>query len=214
MMSENTVENYGWRSGNGPESCNYITPAVLRILHRLGSRRVIDVGAGNGALCAAIAKSDVYVAGVEYDQKGNVIARERYPDIHFYRQGVQDDPKDVLASEMSAFDTVVSTEVIEHLFSPHLLPRYAHGLLSEQGYLVISTPYHGYLKNLALSVLNKWDKHHTALWHGGHIKFWSKATLSQLLHENGFDVTGFIGVGRVPLFWKSMILIARKRSGE
>lgn len=77
--------------------------------------------------------------------------------------------------------------------------------------MVITTPYHGYLKNLALSLLDKWDVHHTPLWHGGHIKFWSRATLTELLDRHGFDVVGFSGVGRVPYLWKSMVLVARKR---
>jgi hypothetical protein len=72
------------------------------------------------------------------------------------------------------------------------------------------TPYHGYLKNLALSVFDKWDFHHTPLWHGGHIKFWSKRTLTQLLTDSGFDVVEFHGVGRLPYLWKSMVLVATK----
>jgi hypothetical protein len=48
------------------------------------------------------------------------------------------------------------------------------------------------------------------LWHGGHIKFWSRATLSQLLRDNGFTVIDFSGVGRVPYLWKSMVLVAQK----
>ena len=83
-------------------------------------------------------------------------------------------------------------------------------VLKPGGYLLVTTPYHGYLKNLALSVFGKWDKHHTALWHGGHIKFWSQATLTQLLSENGFRVDNFFGVGRLPYLWKSMVLVARK----
>ena len=76
----------------------------------------------------------------------------------------------------------------------------------------MTTPYHGYLKNLALSIFGMWDYHHTALWHGGHIKFWSRATLTKLLNENGFDVIEFHGVGRVAYLWKSMLLVARKRA--
>jgi hypothetical protein len=48
------------------------------------------------------------------------------------------------------------------------------------------------------------------LWHGGHIKFWSRNTLSLLLQESGFEVVAFSGVGRFPYLWKSMVLVARK----
>ena len=104
---------------------------------------------------------------------------------------------------------MVSTEVIEHLFSPHLLPVFARGMLAPGGVLILTTPYHGYLKNLLLSLFGKWDHHHTALWHGGHVKFWSRATLSTLLEGNGFELIAFHGVGRIPLLWKSMVLVAK-----
>jgi hypothetical protein len=67
---------------------------------------------------------------------------------------------------------------------------------------IISTPYHGYLKNLVLALGNKWDSHLTPLWDGGHIKLWSRKTLSQLLSEAGFHVVRFIGAGRLPFLEK------------
>ena len=100
----------------------------------------------------------------------------------------------------------------DSLYSPHHLPQFAAPLLKDKGVLIITTPYHGYLKNLALSLFNKWDHHHTALWHGGHIKFWSKKTLSTLLADNGFELVAFSGVGRLPWLWKSMVIVAQKRA--
>jgi 2-polyprenyl-3-methyl-5-hydroxy-6-metoxy-1,4-benzoquinol methylase len=207
----NLVEDYGWAGAADPHSCDYIAPHILGILARLKPARVLDLGSGNGALCAEIARLGCHVAGVEYDRAGVVLARREHPAINFHRYGVQDDPELLLAAEGEPFDVVVSTEVIEHLYAPHLLPRYAHRVLRANGKLVITTPYHGYLKNLALSLSNHWDAHHAPLWHGGHIKFWSRKTLTRLLHDNGFAVTGFGGVGRLPYLWKSMVLVSEKR---
>lgn len=208
-MSENMVENYGWNHDEGPPSCGYITPEIIKILGDLQSKRVADVGCGNGALCRAIQGRLEHVVGIEYDRNGCDIARRECPGMPVYNMGVQDSPDSVIDKE-GYFDTVVSSEVIEHLFSPHLLPLFAGRLLEYGGHLIITTPYHGYLKNLLLSLCNKWDHHHTALWHGGHIKFWSRSTLTQLLHDNGFEVVRFSGVGRLPYLWKSMVLVARK----
>jgi 2-polyprenyl-3-methyl-5-hydroxy-6-metoxy-1,4-benzoquinol methylase len=208
-MSENVVQNYGWSTAEGPNSCNYITPRVLEILDQLRVRRVLDLGAGNGTLCAEIASRGYDTVGVEYDAGGVSVARKAYPAIPFYNFGVQDDPAELLKTE-KMFDAVVSTEVVEHLFSPHLLPQFAAATLKSGGFLVITTPYHGYLKNLALALANGWDNHLTPLWHGGHIKFWSRKTLTRLLSENGFEVIGFSGVGRMPYLWKSMVLVAKK----
>ncbi len=73
----------------------------------------------------------------------------------------------------------------------------------------MSTPYHGYLKNLALAATGKLDAHFTVLRDGGHIKFFSRRTLEQMLREQGFEVAGFAGAGRWPWLWKSMLVKAR-----
>ena len=211
MPAENSVVHYGWATGEPPHSCNYLTPVVLRVLHELGARRVLDLGAGNGSLCGRLARAGHDVVGVEYDQHGVDIARRTLPSIPFYRFSVEDDPT-LLLQQQSAFDTVVSTEVIEHLYSPHRLVQYARTALQPGGHLVVTTPYHGYLKNLALSVAGHWDRHHTPLWHGGHIKYFSRGSLQTLLAQNGFEVTGFTGIGRLPWLWKSMLLVARKQA--
>jgi 2-polyprenyl-3-methyl-5-hydroxy-6-metoxy-1,4-benzoquinol methylase len=208
-MDANQTDDYGWTEAEGPPSCDYIAPKILSLIEELKVNRVLDLGSGNGALCSDLKKAGYEVVGVEYDKKGVEIARTACPDIRFYNLGVHDDPNLLLGSE-KCFDAVVSTEVIEHLFSPHMLPIFAKGVLCNSGYLIISTPYHGYLKNLALSVSGMWDHHHSPLWHGGHIKFWSEKTLTQLLSRNGFKVIGFYGVGRVPYLWKSMILVSQK----
>lgn len=212
-MGNNVVEEYGWSNGDPPPSCGYIAPQILEIVKALGGGNIVDIGAGNGSLCNQIRQCGCNVVGIEYDKQGVDVARSSFPDISFYNYGVQDDPAELVNHE-GKFDIAISTEVVEHLFSPHLLPIFAGKLLKNSGHLIITTPYHGYLKNLALSVLGKWDRHHTALWHGGHIKFWSKETLTELLETNGFCVTAFYGVGRTPYLWKSMILVAQLADGS
>jgi 2-polyprenyl-3-methyl-5-hydroxy-6-metoxy-1,4-benzoquinol methylase len=210
MSEASVVTRYGWKEADAPCSCAYVVPDVFQIVAGLKAKRILDIGAGNGALCGLLEQQGYAVAGCEYDKNGVEIARAAYPAVPFYNFGVQDDPASLLATEQK-FDVVVSTEVIEHLFSPHQLPIYAARVLTDKGHLVLSTPYHGYWKNLALSIFNKWDFHHGPLWHGGHIKFWSRRTLTQLLEEHGFEVLEFRGVGRLPYLWKSMILVARRR---
>ena len=210
-MSENNVAEYGWNSLHELNSASYITPRILSLLKSLAVHRILDIGSGNGAMCSQMQSLGYKVVGVEIDEKGVEISRKAHPSIPFYQYGVQNDPIELLKKE-ACFDAVVSTEVIEHLYSPHLLPQYASKVLRQDGYLILSTPYHGYLKNLAISMCDRWDDHHTSLWHGGHIKFWSRKTLSELLNENGFRVIHFSGVGRMTFLWKSMVLVAQKVS--
>ena len=76
----------------------------------------------------------------------------------------------------------------------------------------MSTPYHGYFKNLALAIAGKLDGHLTVLWDGGHIKFFTPGSLRVLLRRAGFSDIHFHFAGRLPWLWKSMIAIARKRA--
>jgi 2-polyprenyl-3-methyl-5-hydroxy-6-metoxy-1,4-benzoquinol methylase len=210
-LKQNAVTTYGWDSASAPESSGYIAPLVLKILKRIGAARVLDLGCGNGDLCGQLARAGHDVVGVELDVEGVRIARQAHPKVPFYNYGVHDDPQLLLQRENDhLFDAVVSTEVIEHLYAPHLLPAYAREVLVPHGHLILSTPYHGYAKNLLLSLFNHWDQHHTPLWHGGHIKFWSQATLTRLVEDSQFHVTGFNGVGRLPYLWKSMVITARR----
>jgi|GEM_PF-117717 len=204
---------YGWSAAPAPHSCGYLVPKVLQLLQGLGVKRVLDIGAGNGALCAALSHAGHDVVGLEPDLDGVALAREAAPQVLFEPVGVEADPE-LLRQRHGYFEAVVSTEVIEHLHAPHRLPALAAGMLQPGGWLVVTTPYHGYLKNLALSLVNHWDQHHTALWFGGHVKFWSRRTLTQLLRDNGFEVIAFHGVGRLPWLWKSMVLVARRCEGD
>ena len=181
----------------------------MALCAELGVRRVVDIGCGNGALCRELANRGYEVVGCEPSADGVRYAQSAAPQLVFHQIGVDDDP---FAVGNENFDVAIATEVIEHLIKPRNLLRFAKCLLRPSGHVIITTPYHGYLKNLVLALANKWDSHLTPFWDGGHIKFWSRNTLSRLLNEEGFRVVRFIGAGRVPLLWKSMIVVAQKPS--
>lgn len=203
------VETYGWQNASEVSAHEYLKPAILRILQRLKAKKVLDLGCGNGALVHALRNEGYQTMGCDADAEGIAYAKAGGGD--FEVVSVYDDPGELGAND---FDCVVSSEVIEHLFRPSALPRFARQVTVPSGHLVITTPYHGYAKNLVLSLLNKWDTHMDPAWDGGHIKLWSRATLTGLLENNGFTVTEFHGVGRFPYLWKSMILVARRKTTE
>jgi 2-polyprenyl-3-methyl-5-hydroxy-6-metoxy-1,4-benzoquinol methylase len=185
----------------------YLWRHILGLCTELRARRIVDIGCGNGALCRELASRGYEVVGCEPCAEILLLAQRGAPGLVFYRLGVDDDAS-VVGNE--SFDVAIATEVVEHLMRPFNLPRFAKQLLRPGGHLIISTPYHGYLKNLFLALTNKWDAHLSPFWDGGHIKFWSYKTLSQLLNESGFRIVRFIGAGRLPFLWKSMIVVAQK----
>ncbi len=200
----------GYRYEDSLENCSheYLMPAVKAELARLNPapKRLFDLGCGNGSVGAALHRLGWDVEGVDPSSDGIEFAQANFPDLRFEVGSAYDN----LAEIYGRFPVVISLEVIEHVYAPRDYARTLADLLEPGGTAIISTPYHGYLKNLALAVSGKMDKHFTALWDHGHIKFWSVRTLTQLLSEAGLKEIRFLRVGRVPPLAKSMIAIVRK----
>jgi len=164
--------------------------------------RVLDLGCGNGSLSHVIAQQGYEVVGVDNSPEGVAIARQSFPECQFLQADIYNlSNPDLLHS----FDIVLGVEVIEHLFYPKELVRVAKKCLKPKGRLILTTPYHGYLKNLAIALSGKMDKHFTVLWDNGHIKFFSVPTLTKLLTSEGYTEINFRFAGRLPYLWKSML---------
>ena len=166
--------------------------------------RLLDVGCGNGSMTAAYAERGYRAVGIDLSASGIEQARKAYPRIRFELLAAD---SDVLANlREGPFDLVVSTEVVEHLYGPRSYMRGCFAALRPGGRFICSTPYHGYLKNFLIGLLGKWDTHLSPLWDSGHIKMWSRRTLTQLFTETGFTNVQFRGAGRAPYLWMSMVM--------
>ncbi|MDB5110860.1 MAG: methyltransferase [Mucilaginibacter sp.] len=198
-------KDYGFFNDEPAHTVQYLKGPLLSLLNK--NHRILDLGCGNGYWVNYLISEGYNAFGIDASEKGIAIARQTNTDRFF----VQDLSTGELPAELQPykFDTIIATEVIEHLYNPRAFIDFCKRALKNDGEVILSTPYHGYLKNLALSIVNKWDTHLLPMWMGGHIKFWSRSTLSQILTEEGFTVTDFKGCGRVAYFWKSMIIKAR-----
>jgi SAM-dependent methyltransferase len=181
---------------------DFLLPVLLNLLPKQGRVRVLDLGCGYGAVSHVIADLGHEVVGVDTSENAVVLARKKFPAVRFIRADIYDLP---FVELENSFDIVLSTEVIEHLFYPRRLVQAARRCLKPGGRLILSTPYHGYLKNLAIAVLNRWDDHCNTLNDGWHIKFFSTATMRELLSSEGMADISFNFCGRFPMFWKSMV---------
>jgi 2-polyprenyl-3-methyl-5-hydroxy-6-metoxy-1,4-benzoquinol methylase len=195
-----------WEGSESAESHGYLAGPLLRILDDLGAREVLDLGSGNGSLTARLAAPGRFMSGLDHSESGVQLARQRHPQISF-------DQFDILAqlpaTHLVRFDAVVSAEVIEHLPFPRKLFDRAKEALLPGGTLIVTTPFHGYWKNLSIALAGKFDEHWHPLRDYGHIKFFSRRTLVDLFTECGFVDVKFRTAGRIPPLSCSMLVSGR-----
>lgn len=200
--------DYGWETAEPEGAAPYVNRAIDRLIDPPPGSRVLDVGCGNGFLAARYADRGCSVVGIDLSESGIAIARRQSPQARFEVAAADDRLLERLGEQ--PFDYVISTEVIEHLYAPDTFVRGIYRALHAGGTAVISTPYHGYGKNLALALTDCFDGHWHPARRGGHIKFWSRKSLIRLLREAGFERCEFRGAGRTPYLWKSMVIAARR----
>lgn len=209
------IGGYRFDSQEASHTQKYLWQPIREILARQRIDRLFDVGCGNGAFAFELARQGIDVTGVDPSEDGIRLANTHQADLtsdlqspKLYQASAYDD----LAGRFGTFPCVVSLEVVEHVYFPRKFAACIHDLLEPNGLAIISTPYHSYLKNLALALSGKMDQHFTALWDHGHIKFWSVKTLTQLFGEFGLMPEQILRTGRVPWLAKSMILTFRKQA--
>lgn len=201
------VLQYDWHQAAAPTAHSYITRPILSFIPARGNLKIADLGCGNGYLAGLLAELGHRVSALDSSEDGIRIAKEAYPSIDFRCLSLYENLVPHIGSE---YDVVISSEVIEHLYDPRTFLRNAHSIMKNGGTLILTTPYHGYIKNLAMAITGKLDKHFTVNWDCGHIKFFSVKTLSTMVVEQGFRNIRFKYAGRVPYLWKSMVLCAEK----
>ena len=202
-LSENL--EYQYQTSCAGHHHAYLLPILDRAIKEYQPARIFDLGCGNGSTAHYISRY-CDVVGVDPAESAVRIASQAFPGLRIDIGSAYDD----LVAKYDTFPMVISLEVVEHLYSPRKFARSLFELLEPGGIAVVSTPYHGYFKNLALAVTGRMDRHFTALWDGGHIKFWSIATLSKLLIEAELEIVRTERVGRIPALAKSMVMIARR----
>jgi 2-polyprenyl-6-hydroxyphenyl methylase/3-demethylubiquinone-9 3-methyltransferase len=210
LAVHNQISGYRYTGQDSSCAHSYILPAVqselLKFFAGRGKKRVFDLGCGNGSTAATLAAEGYDLCGVDPSVEGVAQAQAAHPNLCLEIGSAYDD----LVARYGRFPAVISLEVVEHVYAPRDYARTLFDLVEPGGIALVSTPYHGYWKNLALALTGRMDAHFTALWDHGHIKFWSIHTLSVLLREAGFNEMRFLRVGRVSVLAKSMIATARK----
>lgn len=201
---------YGYDDSSQCFMHEYLLKAIDKALSRISYNnnticnfKVLDAGCGNGYVAGWLLKKGFLVAGFDTSVTGIEQARIAHPETKFEVMSVYEDIGICFGND---WDVIISCEVIEHLYDPRRFILNLKNALRPGGLLILTTIYHGYLKNLLLALTGKMDQHFTALWDCGHVKFWSGKTIRVILEEQDFTDLKFHNAGSLPFLWKSMVV--------
>ena len=189
--------------------------ALLKIFKDLNipkTAQILDTGCGAGYVLSEIHKQgyrnirgiDIYENAIEFAKDTFKELQDKF-EVHdcYYKDLPSTFPK-------TDYDIILSNEVIEHFLKPKDYLKNISFWLKDEGLLFISTPYHGYIKNLLMTLFNRFDKHFNPLLDGEHIKFFSKRTLYSVLEKSNIKPLKFYGLFRIPFLWRVMLVVGKK----
>jgi SAM-dependent methyltransferase len=109
--------------------------AVREFLKQRSPRRVLEIGSGLGYLTFALNKAGYAATGIDLSSEAVQAATARF-GAHYVCSTLEDFGR----AHPQRFDTIVMTEVIEHLVDPAATIEAAFALLEPGGSLFITTP--------------------------------------------------------------------------
>ena len=149
-------------------------------------KKVVEVGCGNGLLLKNFPKDKFEFTGIDFS-KGNLEhAKKKNHDLDFFQADLTNES--LWNEHKNKFDTVLCSEVIEHIEDDALALTILNSLLKPNGTLVITVPAFPFL-------LSKFDKQE------GHVRRYTKNSISEVVTNAGFvieetrfwNVFGFFG---------------------
>jgi 2-polyprenyl-3-methyl-5-hydroxy-6-metoxy-1,4-benzoquinol methylase len=158
-----------------------------------GGERVLDVGCGEGAFTAELARAEALPVGVDVAEEPLRRARALHPDLDLRLVdaiGGWDLPD-------ASFDAVWAGETIEHVLDTAAWMSEVRRVLRSSGRLLLSTPAHPPLRMAALALSRRAFAAHFDP-RGDHLRFYSRATLTALVEDFGFREVDVASAGGLP----------------
>ena len=165
--------------------------------------RVLDASCGGGFFVSFFGRLGVEVFGSDISAHALLRARRISPEGRFVAASAEE----ALPFAEASFDVVWFGETLAHLFDGHRALSEFNRVLKPGGHLILTTPYHGRLKNLAIALF-AFNKHFYP--DNYRIRFYDRRSLAGSLKWAGLTPYHWSGIGRSWPFWKSFFVVAAK----
>ena len=157
--------------------------------HVASGERVLDLGCGDGWMCAELAALGAQPLGVEIADAAVQRARRHHPELEFRLAEIGGE----LPIEDNAIDVVWASEVIEHVADTARWLSEVRRVLRPRGRLLVTTPNHSRLRLLAGGI----DRFSEPL--GDHLHLYVASSLRGVLNDFGFAEIKIGQLGGPPL---------------
>jgi SAM-dependent methyltransferase len=163
---------------------------------------LVEIGCGEGDVLLAMASRYRKLVGTEMSAIRLDRARARLAAFDFTGILAQNESLAPIADE--SVDRVLSADVIEHVVDPYRHIAEIHRILKPGGDFIVNTPNVAFVLRrfqLALGVFPSTSAGSEGLgdpllFDGGHLHYFTMASLAGLLERHGFDIVKRIGFGR------------------
>jgi 2-polyprenyl-3-methyl-5-hydroxy-6-metoxy-1,4-benzoquinol methylase len=152
--------------------------------------RVLDVGCATGYLAAELARRGCTVVGVEFDpvaaQQARAFCREVVVG-DLESEAVRADVQRAVA-DAGGVDTVICADVLEHLRDPWAVLAWLRTLLDPGGRAIVSVPNIAHWTVRRALLRGRFDYTDFGLLDRTHLRFFTRASATELAHRAGFAV--------------------------
>ena len=210
MATPDPGRAYGYRDAAPSHSQTYLSAPLDRLIASrawASPSKALDYGCGNGWFANWLSEKGFQTSGVDISPSGIEQARRAFPHVAFTT-----DVSPASLSRLGPFDLVTCIEVIAHCYKPLEELGRIHSSLKPGGLFILSTPYHGYLKFLALAATGRMEKYLDTSWAGAYVHHFAPRSITKLLADAGFTDIAISRAVRIPALAKSMIVTCTKPS--
>ncbi|MBP9691065.1 class I SAM-dependent methyltransferase [Candidatus Woesebacteria bacterium] len=153
------------------------------------SSTILDLGCGDGFLMEVLQSAGHHVEGVEIAE--NAIKKARKKGFTVYDVSLVEKWAHVLKKK---YAVVFGGEIIEHVFDTDQFLQEIRKVLKPHGMLILTTPNIASLARRVMLLLGMSPHIEVTArdYDAGHIRYFTRDTLKNLLEENGFEVLSLV----------------------
>lgn len=201
-------ERYWKRKSRGElEDFSFKWPAIKKFIPKENELVLLDYGCGNGEILKKITKINPKSALLGMDISKNALkrAKKKVPNakLHLIHDGER------LPLKTTSVDFITALDVVEHIYdTPKVFSEFAR-ILQPGGKILITTPYHGLVKNLLICLVG-FEKIFDPT--GPHIRFFTMKSLTRCLKDVKLKTLSKGYYGRFFPVSRGMYVVAQKKA--